>query len=383
MKQNFIAKSRAGLIIDHPFFASLLLPMPISESDEIPTFATDGDSIIYNPQWASKLTQGETTFVLAHEVLHCVFDHMNRRGNRDHNRFNQACDYVINQILVDEKIGTMPKEGLLDAKLVQQGKGTAEGVYNLLPKSSSKNSAGQKGGALDSVFDHGSNMGAKQVDAATKTQKQAEMKVRIIQAKNAAKMQGKMSGNLARLIDDLVRPKIDWKNELRRFFTDRAKTDFSFARPKRRFLADDFYLPSLTGDKLGEIVIAIDCSGSISQKLLTQYASEINAIRNDLLPSKIIVIYFDSAVLKVESFEQDAEIVLKMQGGGGTAFSPVFQTVNKMPESPLAVIFLTDLCCSDFGPIPDYPVLWAVLESSQIEKVPFGEIIKIHESESK
>lgn len=373
-----ISKARAGLIIDQPFFASLLLPMPISESEEIPTFATDGDRIIYNPTWASTLTQDETTFVMAHEVLHCVFDHMGRRESRNANRWNIAADYIINDILTKEKIGRMPSGGLLDSALVLKGNGTAEGVYKLLPKDSEKKGPGKQGGAMDSVLDAGSDMGTKPVDAATTAQKSSDMKVRVIQARNAAKMQGKLSAGIDRLVTQATKPVVDWREVLRRFISERAKVDYSFAKPKRRFLGEDLYLPSLTGEKMGALVVAVDCSGSVDEKLLSKFASEINAIRQDVHPSKIDVIYFDSRVLKTECFEGEQDVSLNPIGGGGTAFSPVFEYIDKQAETPIACIFLTDLCCNDFGPVPSYPVLWAVLEKSGGKlEAPFGEIVEV------
>lgn len=389
---QIIAKARAGLIVDQPFFASLLLPMPISETEDVPTFATDGESIVYNPKWADTLSLPEITFVLAHEVLHCVFDHMGRRESRDHSLWNQAADYIINDLLVKEKIGSMPKGGLLDAALVAKGNGTAEGVYKILPKKDAKNKPGQPGGSLDSVLDAGGGAISKNekgkttvgqgkpVDAATAKQKASDLKVRVIQAKNAAKMQGRLSAGMERLIDDLVNPLVDWKEVLRRFVSERAKTDYSYARPKRRFLAEDIYLPSLTGEKMGALAIAVDCSYSVSIELLTKFATEINAIREDVNPSRIEVIYFDSDICgQPQVFEAEEEVKLEARGGGGTRFSPVFEKINSGAEMPVGVVFLTDLECSDFGPAPEYPVLWCVLEKGRAHNPPFGEVVSVKE----
>lgn len=379
IKHSKIAKARAGLIIDHPFFASILLPMPIKEDSSIPTMATDGESIVYNPQWTESLSLDETTFVLAHETLHCVFDHMGRRGARTPNRWNQAADYVINEILIKQRIGSMPHGGLYNPQLTAQGNNTAEGVYKLLPESSENKKSGQKGGALDQVHDAGSKQGTGSTDAATQAAASAALKVRVIQAKNAAKMQGKLSADLDRLVDDMVKPKVDWKAVLRRFISERAKVDATFARPKRRFLAEDLYLPSLNGQKMGKLAIAVDCSGSVDQRLLNLFSAEINAIREDMRPSGLDIIYFDSKVCKTTSVSDEESLTIKPVGGGGTAFSPVFEHVNAMTEEPACVVFLTDLICHDFGPRPAYPVLWCVLEGVQSgwDKVPFGEIVEV------
>lgn len=385
---DLIAKAKAGLVLDQPFFASLLLSMPIMEDNSVPTMATDGDSILYNADWTKSLSLSEITFVLAHETLHCVFQHMCRRGDRTPNRWNQAADYVINDVLVKEKIGIMPKGGLLDSRLVAKGDGTAEGVYRLLPESSEKKNSGDDGGALDDVRDAGSHpklddngnpipgSGNSKPDPATIAQKESEIRVKVIQAKNAAKMQGKLSAGLERLIDGLVKTRTDWKSVLRRFITEKAKTDFSFARPKRRFLADDINLPSLNGERLGVIAIAVDCSGSIDRDQLNRFSAEINAILEDTAPTEVRVIYFDAEVLKVESFNE-APINLNPLGGGGTNFSPIFTEINNWEVLPVACVVLTDLCCNDYGPAPEFPVLWASTDLD--DGAEFGEVIKIGE----
>lgn len=384
---SIIAKAKAGLILDQPFFASILLSMPMVEDASVPTMATDGDSISFNPQWVATLSLSEVTFVLAHETLHCVFQHMLRLGNKNHNKWNIAADYVINDLLVNERIGTMPQGGLLDAALVKQGKGTAEGVYNLLPKDAEDKKPGQKGGSMDEMVQPGQTPstkgqpgkpGGQPVDAATLAKKESEMRVKVLQAKNAAKMQGKLSAGLERLVQDVVRTETDWRAVLRRFFSERAKTDLSYARPKRRFLAEDIYLPSLTGEKLGAVVIAVDCSGSINAALLGAFEKEIKGIMQDTAPSEIKVMYFDSKVLKTDTYEQDAEISLKPVGGGGTAFSPIFEAIAALDSVPTACVILTDLMCNDFGDAPGCPVLWASTER-RYQPVPFGEVIVLKE----
>lgn len=384
-----IDKAKAGLILDHPFFASLLLKMNIVENTngETETMDTDGETIRYNPNWCETLTVSELTFVLAHEVMHGVFEHMFRRGERDHGLYNAAADYVINYVLVQDKVGTMPNGGLLDAGLVDNGNATTEHVYDKLykafpPQSESQNSQGSQSGqgnasqgqsnspkALDKVLD------AKDTpNGPSAEQKRAEKLVDVIQAANAAKQCGKLSAGLKRLVKEFTKPKVDWKYVLRRFLSEKTKTDWSYARPKRRFLGEDLYLPSLTGEKLGEIVIAVDCSGSIDAKQLDAFACEIKAIIEDTKPSLTHVIYFDSKVTQFDSFGPDDNFEINAKGGGGTAFSPIFQEIELRNLNPIACVVLTDLVCSDFGQCPNYPVLWV---SNYSEKAPWGEVLKI------
>jgi predicted metal-dependent peptidase len=366
-----IVKAKAALIVDQPFFASILLGLSMTEDSRIKTMATNGDEIRYNPEFAASLSLSEMIFVMAHETMHCVFQHMYRRGNKNHNKYNIAADYIINDLLAQEKIGTMPQGCLMNSALVQQGGYTTEGVYNLLPDSDESKQAGDmgNGGSMDDVIDAGK-------DEAEMSQKEAEMRVKVVQASNAAKMCGKLSQNMARVIGDLTSSKVDWRAVLRRFLSERAKVDLSYAKPKRRFMAEDIYLPSLNGEKMGSVVVGIDCSGSINGPLLDSFASEVKSIVSEVMPAVTHIVYFDSEVLRQDSFTPDSEIEIKPCGGGGTAFSPIFRYIDKENLEPSACVVLTDLECSDFGECPNYPVLWA---STAKGNAPFGETVLIKE----
>jgi predicted metal-dependent peptidase len=377
-----LAKAKALLILDHPFFAALLLPMPMIEDTNCPTMATNGKVIRFNPQFIEDHTLNELIFALAHETMHIVLEHVFRLSGKDHSLWNQATDYCINDLLVNDKVGSISPNWLFNPKLVTDGGGTADGVYKLL-KAKPPQPKGKKGqsGTPGSGGQHAMDeLEAPSSDPAEVSQVQAETKVRVIQARNAAKIAGKLSAGLERLVSNATRTRTDWRTVLRRFLTERAKNDYSFAKPKRRFLAEDFYLPSLVGEKIGAISIGVDCSGSVDERMLGIMGREIKGILEDVNPPSVDVYYFDSKVLRTESFtpENYADFKLKAVGGGGTAFSPVFKKINKL-ESPVAVIMLTDLQCSDYGPTPDYPVLWAGIDASQtdIDEVPFGETIYV------
>lgn len=369
---NHLIKAKAQLVMDQPFFASLLLGMPIIEDATEKTLSTNGEDIRYNPQFLEGLTLQQTVFLLAHETLHCVFQHMFRREHRNPNKWNIAGDYVINDILIKENIGIMPHGGLHNPQLVSQGNGTTEGVYNILPDQDENKESGSGpsggGGSLDTVRDGGK-------DQAEVEQKSAEMKVKVIQAQNAAKMAGKLSQNIQRLVKNFTKTETDWRNVLRNFITQRAKVEYTYARPKRRFLADDIYLPSLSGEKMGAIAIAIDCSGSVDPVLLDKFASEVKAIMQDVIPEKTHVIYFDAEVLRQDDFGSDEEFQVNACGGGGTAFSPIFKHIEEKGLEPVCAVVLTDLYCSDYGQQPSYPVLFA--STAATEGNPWGGVIKV------
>lgn len=364
-----LAKAKINLILEHPFIGSIAMGMPFVIDDTInpPTAMTNGEEVRFHPDFCASLTQPELLFLVAHECMHPMLEHTLRRGSRDPYNWNCAADYVINKLLIDENIGTMPKEGLHDPAIYAAGGGTAEGIYDKLPINPDTGKLdGLRGG--QGPIDHCT----EPTNGKSPSEQEAEWKVKVAQAAQAARMGGKLSANLSRLVEQILKPKVDWRDVLRRFVT-RAKTeDRTWARPNRRFASQGMYLPSITGEQMGEIVVAVDCSGSISASVISQFAAEIRAIQQDMSPSRIHVLYFDHAVSHVDSYASDEPMDIKPHGGGGTAFSPVFDKIDELGISPVATVFLTDLYCYDFGNDPGYPVLWV---SNGADKAPFGEVV--------
>lgn len=365
-----LAKAKTALILEHPFVGTIALSMPFEFDESIKTAATNGKRIKFNPEFVDSLTDEEVKFLVAHECFHPMLEHNFRRGERQGRRWNMAADYVINKLLTDESIGRMPKVGLLDANIYNAGHGTSEGIYNILPEQdeSGGSGAGEPGGPLDDCEDGDGSPAEQQ-------QQQAEWKVKVAQAAQAAKMMGKMTANMQRLVDEVLQPKVDWREVLQKFLV-KARTDQrSFARFNRRFIAQGLYLPSVSGEQMGEVCFAVDCSGSIDQKTVNQFAAEIKRVKEDLMPERIHVLYFDSEVSHVESYEQHDDLDIKPHGGGGTDFAPVFDKIIELGINPVAIVFLTDLCCNSFGDQPDAPVLWVTTDPG---KAPFGEVVEMN-----
>lgn len=362
-----LSRAKAKLVMYHPFFATIVCNLPIIEDPSIPTMATNGKRILYNPDFVDSMSLDNTIAVLCHEVGHCIFNHPFRRGNRNPKRFNIAGDYVINDMIVADGIGKLPDGALIDSQIVAAGGGTTEGVYALLPDDCEGDDGGYPGTGIDLCEDAPG-------DESERAQAEAEMRVAIAQAARVAKAAGKLSAGLSRLVDEALAPTVDWRVVLRNFLTTKAKVDLSYARPNRRFLTHDLIMPSMSGEALGEIVVAVDCSGSISAREISEFAAEIAAIHEDCRPTKIHVVYFDSEVSHYESYEPDDQLDIRPHGGGGTAFSPIFRYVQKNAIEPAACVVLTDLWCSDFGSQPGYPVLWV---SNGREDAPWGDVVKM------
>ena len=382
-----LSKVRTHLVLEHPFFGTLALHMKFRISEDCPTAMTNGVEVVFNPDFLRSLDDEELKFLVTHEISHPMFDHCERMGSRDKQMWNIATDYVINQLLVDEKIGKMPKIGLLDKKLYDKGEGVSDNIYNLLPRQKkdkrqphiSLGSSGNgehmdidgksKGQALDSC-ESGSSSDAE------REQNRADWKVKVAQAAQSAKIMGKLSANLQRLVGGLLESKVNWKDVLYRFVVKQRNDERTWARPNRRFISQGLYMPSISGEGLGELVFAVDCSGSIGDKELNQFASEITKVWEEQRPEKIHVLYFDSEVCHADEFDRENEPVIKPHGGGGTRFSPVFKYMQEKDIFPVACIFLTDMCSDDYGDEPDLPVLWISTYEDYKDHYtpPFGEV---------
>lgn len=386
-----ILSARTQLMINQPFFAALAVQMgavDASGDPRIDTAATDGRSLFYNPDFIASLKGPEVQFVLAHEVLHVALEHHIRRGQRDPKRWNIACDYVINWELNEAGVGKMPKCGLLDETYADL---SAEEVYSMLPEDAGRGGSGGDGGGeggadpggcggiLDACAPH---------DEAAKERISAEVRTMVRQAANIAKASnaGNLPGNIARLIEKLLEPKVDWRAELRRFVDQVIQADYSWMRPNRRYLPHRLIMPSVRSDEaLAHVVICVDTSGSIDDATLQAFGGEINGIFGDGFVDRITVIYCDTDVARVEEFNRGEELELRAAGGGGTAFSRVFRFIADEVLEPSVTVFFTDLLVDDFGDEPACPVLWAVQGSSPAFEAlrgqpPFGEAISLAEA---
>lgn len=349
-----LTRARTGLVLDAPFFGMLALRLQLVEREDIPTLAVDGKHIFYNAEFVAGMPHELTKSALGHEVLHCVFEHIGRRGDRDPKRWNQAGDFVINAVLKDSgfEIGT---GWLYNASYAGM---TTDHIYEMLPPNDPANDP------LDDCMDGSPD------DIAVNN---VDWKIATVQAAAAAKAMGKLPGSLQRFVDELTTPKVDWRSILQRFVSETSKNDYTWARPNRHFVQQGFFLPTLFSENMGEIVVDIDTSGSIDQATLNAFGSEIKAIVQSMRPSKTTVIYCDSDVNHVDEFGPNDALHFDIHGGGGTDFRPPFNYVTEKGITPVCVVYLTD----GYGPFPappEYPVLWCCTTGVI---APFGETVRI------
>ena len=380
--QDKILAAQTALLWDHPFFGVLMLQLKKVDATDDPrinTMATDGRHLYYHETFVMGLKKDELVFVLAHEVMHNALKHHTRRQTRKPGRWNKAADYAINGELTECKVGKMPECGLLEPRFTGL---SAEEIYRILDDENNGDDGDESsmdGGGCGGVLD-----GCAQHDQSAIAELEAEMDTQIRQAAMTAKaaQAGKMPAGVQRLIDELLRPKVDWRAVLRRFIDESMTRDFSWAKPNRRMLPLGYVTPGTISDGVSHIVIAVDTSGSIDNKILRDFAAEINGAYQEGAVDKLTVIYADARVAHVEQFENGDELILHPAGGGGTAFSDTFERIAKDYADARAVIYLTDMYVSDFGEEPPMPVLWGVYGDPRkfdelTAKVPFGEPISI------
>ena len=351
-----VTKARTTMVMAHPFFGTLALRLKLEQDTKIETASCDGVTLRYNPKFVDELTQPQVQGLIAHEVLHPAFLHHTRRGNRDVKKWNKACDHVINNILNDAKF-QLPSGTYADTQYAGM---SAEHVYSLLPDDENDDKNGNDPGGDGAVADspNSQSSGASQ---SQQNHEESEWKVAVSQAAHVAKQSGKLPSSIERMLEELMQAQLPWRAILRRFMTETCIDDFSWRRGNRRFLANNLYLPSRTSeDSMGEMVVVIDTSGSIGDKELNEFGSEIAAIIEDVRPTKTIVMYCDSKIAHIDEFEPHETVSFAAHGGGGTDFRPPFAWIEEHGLSPRALVYLTD----GYGPFPEeeptFPTLWVI-----------------------
>jgi predicted metal-dependent peptidase len=360
---NRMQKARAKMLIKHPFFATLLMStqaVEVTDPEVCPTAATDMEKLYYNPAFIESLDDDVILFVLAHEVMHIALAHGVRLMGRHPVLWNIAADYCINLVL-EETGFTVWDKALLDKKYAGM---SADQVYDDLMKQVDKARKGQKGDGktgdiAGQMFGDGGGMvgDIKQADNAADPAHQAKVQrsiqQRVAQAANVARMAGKLAGSLERLVGEILDPVVPWPVILRDYMTRVTKDDEQWNRRNRRF--QDVYLPARHSEKMGEIVLIGDTSGSIGNDELCKYMAEAGAIAEDVHPERIRILWADTRVAGEQVFEDGEPIVAKPQGGGGTDMRvPISKAEEYQPE---VVVLFTDGYTPWPEVEPDYPLI--------------------------
>ena len=391
LTEKMLTRGVVQALKHQPFFSVGMYNMPILIAN-VGTGCTDGKKQWYDPTFVTNLSGGQVVFLLAHEVMHKYSMHHLRRGDRDPELWNKAGDYFINLQLwetIQEEIARRGKSCMEWIKGILYNKKykgwSTEQIYKELetkqpPEEDGDGggdgggggqSGGDGGGGGQSGGDDGLTNGGQLGDVidcpvnsdAEKANEEEEIQVAINQAYNVAKARGLQPSFAEGMIDEFKKPKISWKDALRNLMQSLVKVDYTFATPNRKTWSQGIYLPDYVKENMGELVVAIDTSASVSEKETIQFMGEIFSISEELQPEKLHVVWCDTRVQKVDTYEMGDEFNPKsIVRGGGTDFDPVFKWVNEQDFNPMALVYLTDGECPMPDTKVDCPVFWAVTQ---------------------
>lgn len=376
-----LIQARVKLIMYHPFFGQIALRFRLIEAaDWCPTAATDGRDFYYNPEFINKLDIEETVFLIAHEIGHCMFEHMLRRDSRNPQIWNMAGDYVINRILEREICSSGGNKSiarvitstgiLLDRKYDGL---TAEQVYDQLIEENAEeqdtldmhldmtggDGNGKKNGDGSNKEGDTPVSGAGKPDPLTPEEQKKlrdEMKEVIMQAAQAAG-NDKVPAEIRKMITDLTESKMNWREVLAESIQSSIRTDFAWTRPNRKSQMSGAILPGMVPDEDIELALAIDTSGSISQSMLQDFVSEVAGIMDQYTDYKIHIWQFDTSVYGQDEFTSDDGRDIceyEIKGGGGTDFEVNWKFMKDNDIMPRQLLMFTDGMPWNSWGDPDY-----------------------------
>ena len=340
---------------DSTFFTTVAFSLKHIWDETIPTACTNGTEIRYNPDFFMKLNEQERVFLIVHEAMHVALLHIVRLNGRNRRKWNMAADYVIN-LMLDERGFKMPKGGLLDPAF--KGMST-EQVYDLIPDPQAEDFP------MDIEEAHG-ELGAVEENV-------KEILVRAsVASKMAGDKPGSIPGDIEIYLEKLLKPKLPWKTILRRFIQSFAKDDYSFQRPNRRFFPKHI-LPGIKGEKLIDLAIAVDTSGSVTDEDFQRFVSEVSGILKMMQPDEMTLVQFDTKIKSVDSLKSLRDLsAVKFFGRGGTRIGPVLEWAKE--TKPQLLLVFSDGEFHWPGDTLKSPTLW-MIHNNKSFTAPFGQVI--------
>ena len=355
--------------------AGVLMIGDRSVKDDCPTAYTNGRDEYYGRAFIETLTDAELRFLVLHECYHKLYRHLTtwkHLFDKHQQCANRACDYVINDKIIKDNLdgfAKMPECGLHDPRFTGMN---SQQVFNILYQEAESESGDGEGMPSEGTGDTSSGgMDAHDWEGAQEmtAEEQRELARDIDEAvRQGAMAAGKLGGGENRDLAELLEPQVDWREVLREFITDTCSgSDYStWSRPNRRYRSLGVYLPSGISEQVGELVIAIDTSGSIGQRELSAFLSEVKSICETVHPSKVRILYWGSRVVGDEEYElADLDKIVqstKPIGGGGTVVECVPEYMTEHNINPQAAIILTDGYVFGWGTWT-CPTLWTIMDN--------------------
>lgn len=359
----------------------------------VPVAATDARNILINPDAFFAYSLRERVFIMGHEIVHNVYGDVEflrrcaQAGTVPMNDgttmpfvesyMQRAMDFRINALLKESNIGTPPKDCLLDQNIATANEGVCDVYKKVYEDQENNNGANTGGKTFDWCLSPGQSNGT---GSQSRNQQQWGVELAAAQVLESMKSQGKGSGALQRMFEQLLNPVVPWTEHIRGIFNRKVGSgSYDWRRPDRRFIVRDIHFPSRSGNGAGWVVCWGDTSGSIGNDELAKYLAELSSIVEDCMPQRLTVVWCDAAIQRIDEVEEPADLE-KIRydgapGGGGTDCTPVFDWIAEHTEKPEVFIGFTDGYV-DFPPQePDYLCIWAMTTS---KVAPFGDTVHIN-----
>ena len=351
-----LVTARVGLLLKASFFGNLATRLKLVNADEwCTTAATDGRHFYYNTRFIKLLKPKEIEFLFGHEVLHCVYDHFGRRGDRDPMLWNVSNDYCVNSDLKKHRVGEFITSVPCLYEPKYDGKSSEE-IYDILYENAEKidinklldqlideHMDGQDEGSGDGDGDQ-EGKGRPKLSEAERQQIRDEIKEAMLAAAQASDA-GSIPAGVKRLIQDLTEPKMNWRDLLRMQLQSTIKSDYTWLKASRRGWHMDAVMPGMRNTDAIDIAVAIDTSGSISEAQARDFLSEIKGIMEEFDSYKIHVFTFDTDTYNPQLYtSENLESIEEydIQGGGGTDFDAIFRFLKDEELEPKRLVVFTD-----------------------------------------
>ena len=418
--KNILANHRRTLLTRYPFIGAIAMNMELVPVRDIRmrTACTDNKSIFFDIAFLSSLSPEEALFVLGHEVFHSVMMHFARTENRDRYTMNIATDLEVNQILVKDGF-CLPKIALMPNLFDMPADLSAEQYYELLKqKSEQQNKDTSVGGQFDKHIYSGDDLtqpgqGQSKEDAEAEAGGQdisdkygkvgfdpdftpGDPKAGVERVREAAvaaaqmveRTRGSLPAHIKGLVEALLKPEIDWREQLQQFVTRTCSGESrNWNPPNRRHVHSGIYLQSRKGEKI-RVVAGLDVSGSTASDI-PKFLGELNGLVKSFGQYELTVIQVDTEVKSAVTYSDDNPLDLENEkfevvGGGGTRLTPAFEYIeaNKDELEPDAILILTDGYTEKFTEDmdPGVPVMWVVTKDGTTENIGFGDVVQMKNS---
>ena len=392
--QKKIEKAKARLMLEHPYFGTIASAMDMAPSWDVQTFLSDGKTLKYNSDYFDSASVDDVVFSLANGAMHTLLKHQKRAGERQDRLWQYATDYTINSMLLKNGL-SLPEQanyqnrfdGMyaeevyeilrseLSSEISESDEGLTETDDNLkiddekqMPKEASWQDAAEP--SKDSADEDTQNHEEPQpeMDLDDEKRQAEEFFEQLMRKMNR---QGTLPKGLKYVVPELFSYRVDWREQLYRYIAEHAKSSFTFIPPNMKYLYRGIYLPSLSSDML-RIIIAIDTSGSVDEKLLGIFLGEVQSITQQYPNYEIDIITADSKVQSHQIFLPGESLDYEIKGRGGTDFRPVFDYIDRYIDYPTLLLYFTDGLGTFPPDEPPYDLLWIMPKEVN---VPFGQSV--------